>query len=138
MGNVLQMPNTTEFSMGGLTLQLRLDGRALLKIEQRLDEGVQGLFIKKQGEFKIPPINSMLIVLQGANKTSGVTEQKVAEAFLDYFDNGEGTTMDIFTVITELAEDAGLFGSKKDKETNGESEEDVIDLTPTTAEEPVL
>lgn len=138
MGNVLQMPNTTEFSMGGLTLQLRLDGRALLKIEQRLDEGVQGLFIKKQGEFKIPPINSMLIVLQGANKTSGVTEQKVAEAFLDYFDNGEGTTMDIFTVITELAEDAGLFGSKKDKETNGESEEEVIDLTPTTAEEPVL
>lgn len=138
MGNVLQMPNTTEFSMGGLTLQLRLDGRALLKIEQRLDEGVQGLFIKKQGEFKIPPINSMLIVLQGANKTSGVTEQKVAEAFLDYFDNGEGTTMDIFTVITELAEDAGLFGSKKDKETNGESEEDVIDLTPATAEEPVL
>ena len=138
MGNVLQMPNTTEFSMGGLTLQLRLDGRALLKIEQRLDEGVQGLFIKKQGEFKIPPINSMLIVLQGANKTSGVTEQKVAEAFLDYFDNGEGTTMDIFTVITELAEDAGLFGSKKDKEIDGESEEDVIDLTPTTAEEPVL
>ena len=138
MGNVLQMPNTTEFSMGGLTLQLRLDGRALLKIEQRLDEGVQGLFIKKQGEFKIPPINSMLIVLQGANKTSGVTEQKVAEAFLDYFDNGEGTTMDIFTVITELAEDAGLFGSKKDKEIDGESEEDVIDLTPTKAEEPVL
>lgn len=138
MGNVLQMPNTTEFSMGGLTLQLRLDGRALLKIEQRLDEGVQGLFIKKQGEFKIPPINSMLIVLQGANKTSGVTEQKVAEAFLDYFDNGEGTTMDIFTVITELAEDAGLFGSKKDKETNGELEEEAIDLTPTTAEEPIL
>lgn len=134
MGNVLQMPNTTEFSMGGLTLQLRLDGRALLKIEQRLDEGVQGLFIKKQGEFKIPPINSMLIVLQGANKTSGVTEQKVAEAFLDYFDNGEGTTMDIFTVITELAEDAGLFGSKKDKEIDGESEEEAIDLTPTTAE----
>lgn len=138
MGNVLQMPNTTEFQMGGLTLHLRLDGRALLKIEQRLDEGVQGLFIKKQGEFKIPPINSMLIVLQGANKTSGVTEQKVAEAFLDYFDNGEGTTMDIFTVITELAEEAGLFGSKKDKETNGESEEEAIDLTPTTAEEPVL
>lgn len=137
MGNVLQMPNTTEFSMGGLTLQLRLDGRALLKIEQRLDEGVQGLFIKKQGEFKIPPINSMLIVLQGANKTSGVTEQKVADAFFDYFDNGEGTTTDIFTVITELAEDAGLFGSKKDKETDGESEEELIDLTPTT-EEPVL
>ena len=134
MGNILQMPNTTEFSMGGLTLQLRLDGRALLKIEQRLDEGVQGLFIKKQGEFKIPPINSLLIVLQGANKTSGVTEQKVAEAFLDYFDNGEGTTMDIFTVITELAEDAGLFGSKKDKEIDGESEEEAIDLTPTTAE----
>ncbi len=138
MGNVLQMPNTKEFQMGGLNLQLRLDGRALLKIEQRLDEGVQGLFIKKQGEFKIPPINSMLIVLQGANKTSGVTEQKVADAFFTYFDNGEGTTMDIFTVITELAEDAGLFGSKKDMETDGESVEEPIDLTPTSTEETVL
>lgn len=138
MNKVIQMPNTTEFQMGGLNLQLRLDGRALLKIEQRLDEGVQGLFIKKQGEFKIPPINSMLIVLQGANKTSGITEQRIADAFFDYFDNGEGTTMDIFTVITQLAEEAGLFGSKKEMETDGESVEEAIDLTATTAEEPVL
>ncbi len=137
MSKVLQMPNTTEFAMGGLNLQLRLDGRSILKIEQRLGEGIQGLFIKNQGEFKIPPVNSMLIVLQGANKTSGVTEQRIAEAFFDYFDNGEGSTMDIFSVITNLAEESGLFGSKKDKETDGESEE-VVDLTATTMEEPVL
>lgn len=138
MSKIVQMPNATEFQMGGLNLQLKLDGRALLKIEQRLDEGVQGLFIKKQGEFKIPPINSMLIVLQGANKTSGVTEQRIADAFFNYFDNGEGTTMDIFTVIIQLAEEAGLFGSKKEMETDGESQQEVVDLTPQATDEPIL
>lgn len=139
MSKVVNMPATTEFKLGGLTLQLKLDGRAILKVEQRLGEGIQGLFIKNQGEFKIPPINQMLIVLQGANKISGVTEQNVADAYFDFIDNQDGDNMQIFTLITTLAEESGLFGSKKDvTPTDGELGEENLSLEPTVTEEPVL
>jgi|GEM_PF-1005969 len=79
--NVVQMPNTKSFQLGELNLQLRLDGKSILAIEKRLDEGIMGLFVKKQGEIKLPPANSLLIILQGANKTSGVTDKAIVDAF---------------------------------------------------------
>lgn len=120
--NVVQMPNTKEFPFGGLTLQLRLDGKSIINIEKRLDEGIMGLFIKKQGEVKLPPANSLLIVLQGANKTSGVTDKVIMDAFEKYIDEGH-TTMDLFGDINEFLDESGFFGEKKaDSEvTGGES-----------------
>lgn len=120
--NVVQLPNTTTFQLGDLTLQLRLDGKAIINIEKRLDEGIMGLFVKKQGEIKLPPANSLLIILQGANKTSGVTEKAIINAFEQYIESGK-TTMDLFGQINEFLDEQGFFGEKEtDKEvTDGES-----------------
>lgn len=120
--NVVQLPNTKTMHFGDLTLQLRLDGKSILNIEKRLDEGIMGLFVKKQGEVKLPPVNSLLIVLQGANKTSGVTDKAIVDAFEKYIESGK-TTMDLFGEINEFLDEEGFFGKKEtDKEaTDGES-----------------
>ncbi|WP_429968667.1 DUF6096 family protein [Enterococcus sp. DIV0765a] len=120
--NIAQFPHTTPFELGGLTLQLRLDGKAVLAIEKRLDEGIMGLFVKKQGEIKLPPSNSLLIVLQGANKTSGVTDKVITEAFEQYLDSGK-TTMDLFGEVNGFLDEAGFFGKKEteNEATDGES-----------------
>lgn len=122
MGKVVKMPNTTEFQLGELTLQLRLDGSAILKIEKRLDEGIMGLFVKKQGEVKLPPANSLLIILQGANQTSGVTEKALVQGFEQYIESGK-TTMNLFEEINQFLDDSGFFGKKETEQevTNGES-----------------
>lgn len=112
------MPNTTEFTMGGLTLQLRLDGLARLNIDAVLDEGIMGLFIKGQGDFKLPPVPKMLLVLQGANKTSGVTAKMIKEAYIKYVDEEGGTDMEIMNVISELV---GMNEIEKKEMTDGES-----------------
>lgn len=120
--NLVDMPLTKEFEFGDLTLQLRLDGKSILNIEKRLDEGIMGLFVKKQGELKLPPANSLLIILQGANKTSGVTDKVMVDAFEKYIDSGK-TTMDLFAEINDFLDESGFFGKKKTEkeETNGES-----------------
>lgn len=121
MGNLVTMPNTIDFQLGDLTLNLRLDGRSILEIEKRLDEGIMGLFLKKQGEFKMPPTNCMLIVLQGANKKSGVKEKDLVAAFEQYIDEGH-TTMELFESIQNFLAESGFFGKDQKKEaTNGES-----------------
>ena len=115
--NLVAMPLTKEFEFGDLTLQLRLDGKSILNIE-----GIMGLFVKKQGELKLPPANSLLIILQGANKTSGVTDKVMVDAFEKYIDSGK-TTMDLFAEINDFLDESGFFGKKKTEkeETNGES-----------------
>lgn len=121
-GNIVKMPNTKQFEFGGLNLQLRLDGNSILSIEKRLDESIVGLFLKGQGEAKIPATNKLLIVLQGANQTSNVSESDVVAAFGRYVDEGH-STLDLFATINELLEESGFFGNKKtEKEaTNGVS-----------------
>lgn len=121
-GNIVKMPNTKQFEFGGLNLQLRLDGNSILSIEKRLDESIVGLFLKGQGEAKIPATNKLLIVLQGANQTSNVSESDIVAAFGRYVDEGH-STLDLFATINELLEESGFFGNKKtEKEaTNGVS-----------------
>lgn len=120
--NIAQFPNTTTFQLGDLTLQLRLDGKSILAIEKRLDEGIMGLFVKKQGEIKLPPANSLLIILQGANKTSGITDKTIVDAFEKYIESGK-TTMDLFGDINDFLDEAGFFGKKEteNEATDGES-----------------
>lgn len=120
--NLVQLPSTTPFQLGDLTLQLRLDGKSIRTIEKRLDEGIMGLFVKKQGEVKLPPSNSLLIILQGANKISGVTDKVIVEAFDQYIDSGK-TTMDLFAEVNEFLDESGFFGKKEtaSEVTDGES-----------------
>lgn len=120
MSKIVKLPNTKTVEFGGLTLELRLTGREIVSIEKRLDKSLMGLFISGQGGMKLPPSNELLIVLQGANQTSGVTERDVYDAFLNYLDEGN-TTIDLQAIVQELLEDAGFFGKPKtEKETDGE------------------
>lgn len=125
---IVKMPNTKQFEFGGLNLQLRLSGKAIIAIEKRLDESLMGLFVNGQGGFKLPGTNKLLIVLQGANQTSGVSDSDLVAAFERFIEAGN-TTFDLFETIQELLDEAGFFGKKEtEKEaTNGES----LDSEPT-------
>lgn len=121
-GNIVKMPNTKQFEFGGLNLQLRLSGKSIIAIEKRLDESLMGLFVNGQGGFKLPGTNKLLIVLQGANQTSGISDSDLVAAFERFIEAGN-TTFDLFETIQELLDEAGFFGKKEtEKEaTSGES-----------------
>lgn len=134
MSNVTKMPNTKTIELGNLTLQCRLDGMAILKIEKRLDESLMGLLLKGEGEMKIPPINKLLTVLHLSNTTHGVREDQLIKAYVKYIEDG-GTTMDIFQKVNELMEESGFFGKSEDKQ---EDEEETVTLDNPTPEESEL
>jgi len=111
-----------EIEFGGLNLELRLDGDAIFRIEKSLGEGIQGLFVKGEGEIRIPPANKLLIVLHGANKKSGITQKMMLEAFKKFIDEGRNT-MELFAIVAELASGTG-FGDTQDEDSILELETD--------------
>lgn len=66
-----------------------------------------------QGGNKLPPVNEILIVLQGANQNHGVTDKRVIEAFEQYLDDGH-TTMDLFNELMELFDESGFSARKEE------------------------
>ena len=127
---------TKTVQLGDLELDLKLGGREIFKIERRLGKSMLSLFMDSQGGNKLPPVNEILIVLQGANQSHGVTDKRVIEAFEQYLDDGH-TTMDLFNELMELFDESGFFGKKKKKgtKTNTESEEVTLDSVETTEDE---
>lgn len=127
---------TKTVHLGDLELDLKLGGREIFKIERRLGKSMLSLFMDSQGGNKLPPVNEILIVLQGANQNHGVTDKRVIEAFEQYLDDGH-TTMDLFNELMELFDESGFFGKKKKKGTkiNTESEEVTLDSVETTEDE---
>lgn len=115
MSKVTKLPNTKTITLGGIDLNCRVTGKSILNIEKRLNESIMGLFIKGEGEMKLPPSNKLLIILHETNTTSGIKEKDVVEAFYTHIENGN-TTMDLFEQVNELLEEAGFFGSSDDKE----------------------
>nr|WP_241674198.1 DUF6096 family protein [Lactiplantibacillus plantarum] len=102
---------TKKFEMGGLQLELKLTGRDILNIEKRLGKSMMSLFMSADGGMKLPPLNEMLIVLQGANQTHGVTDNDIFAAFEKYFDEGHAP-MDLFTVLTDLFQES-VFSARQ-------------------------
>lgn len=113
--NVAKFPNAYQFELGSLTLQLRLLGRDILKIEDRLGESINGLFMKNQGEMKIPSAKKLLIILSGANQTSGVKDADIINAFEEYIEQGH-STMELMTEIMKFLENQGFFGKNSETE----------------------
>lgn len=110
--------------LGKLTLDCKLDGKAILTIEKRLKKSILSLFMDANGNAQLPPANELLIVLQGANKTHGVSDQDIIEAFESYIENG-GTTVDLFSSVSDLLQESGFFGKqdkKADTKTTSKSE----------------
>ncbi|WP_162254734.1 DUF6096 family protein, partial [Lactobacillus equicursoris] len=89
--------------------ECKLDGRAILQVEKRLKKSILTLFIGPEGQVQFPPINEILVVLQGSNKTHGVSDEDIINAFEDYIDNG-GTTTDLYTAVNDLLAQSGFFG----------------------------
>ena len=113
--NVVKMPNAYQFELGSLVLQLRLDGNALLRISDRLGEDITGLFVKNQGEMKIPAPKKLLIILSGANQTAGIKDSDIVQGFEEYIEQGH-TTTELFTEVLSFLEDQGFFGKNSDKD----------------------
>lgn len=112
---------TKKMEFGDLELSLRLGGREIFNAEKRLGKSMLSLFMDSQGGNKLPPVNEILIVLQSANQTAGVTDAKIVKAFEKYLDQGH-TTMELFNDLMELLELSGFFGKKnKDMKTDSES-----------------
>lgn len=109
--------------LGKLTLDCKLDGKAILAIEKRLKKSILSLFMDANGNAQLPPANELLIVLQGANKTHGVSDQDIIEAFESYIENG-GTTVDLFSSVSDLLQESGFFGkqAKANTKTTSKSE----------------
>ena len=127
---------TKTVQLGDLELDLKLGGREIFKIVRRLGKSMLSLFMDSQGGNKLPPVNEILIVLQGANQNHGVTDKRVIEAFEQYLDDGH-TTMDLFNELMELFDESGFFGKKKKKgtKTNTDSEEVTLDSVEATEDE---
>ncbi len=126
---------TKTVQLGDLELDLKLGGREIFKIERRLGKSMLSLFMDSQGGNKLPPVNEILIVLQGANQNHGVTDKRVIEAFEQYLDDGH-TTMDLFNELMELFDESGFFGKKKKKGTKTTTESEVsLDSVETTEDE---
>lgn len=97
--------------LGHLNLDLKLNGRAILNIEKRLKKSVISLFMNADGGMKMPPTNEILIVLQGANQTHGVTDSEMVKAFQEFLDAGN-SPMDLFLTLTDLFNESGFFNVK--------------------------
>lgn len=118
--------------LGNLSLDLKLNGRAILNIEKRLGKSVMALFMNPDGAMQLPPTNEILIVLQGANQKHGITDNDMVEAFQEFLDQGN-SPMDLFMTLSDLFNESGFFGSKKsDKK---EEEEVSLDAAPTETED---
>ena len=112
---------TKKMQFGDLELSLRLGGREVFNAEKRLGKSMLSLFMDSQGGNKLPPVNEILIVLQSANQTAGVTDKKIVEAFEIYLDQGHNT-MELFSELMELLESSGFFGKKTDKNSKTDTE----------------
>lgn len=128
---------TKTVQLGDLELDLKLGGREIFKIERRLGKSMLSLFMDSQGGNKLPPVNEILIVLQGANQNHGVTDKRVIEAFEKYLDDGH-TTMDLFNELMELFDESGFFGKKKKKAIKTNMESDEVTLDPVEAESKLM
>jgi len=123
----------TQVQLGSLSLSIKLDGRAILNIEKRLNKSVMSLFMSGDGTVQLPPTREILIVLQGANQTHGITDKDMIKAFQEFLDQGN-SPMDLFITLSGIFEDSGFFGSKKKQEVTDPTL-DSLDATPVDADE---
>lgn len=105
---------------GGKTLQLRLDGKTIVRIENRLNKSMLSLFMNGTG-MNMPKVGELLLVLQMANMNHGVKEEEMTDLYDAYIEKGN-SYMDLFQTVQEALDEAGFFGKKKGESvTDGES-----------------
>ncbi|WP_035053111.1 DUF6096 family protein [Carnobacterium pleistocenium] len=107
---------TKKVYFGGKELVLRLDGKTIVQIENKLNKNLIGLFVDN-GKMTFPKTGEMLLILQAANTTHGIKESDMFDLLDIYLEDGNSTT-DLMTTIQELLEESGFFGKEKTEEEN--------------------
>lgn len=107
---------TKKVYFGGKELVLRLDGKTIVQIENKLNKNLLGLFVDN-GKMTFPKTGEMLLILQAANTTHGIKESDMFDLLDIYLEDGNSTT-DLMTTIQELLEESGFFGKEKTEEEN--------------------
>ena len=107
---------TKKVYFGGKELVLRLDGKTIVQIENKLNKNLLGLFVDN-GKMTFPKTGEMLLILQVANTTHGIKESDMFDLLDIYLEDGNSTT-DLMTTIQELLEESGFFGKEKTEEEN--------------------
>lgn len=102
---------TKKVHFGGKELVLRLDGKTIVQIENKLNKNLLGLFVDN-GKMTFPKTGEMLLILHAANTIHGIKESDMFDLLDIYLENGNSTT-DLMTIIQELLEESGFFGKKK-------------------------
>ncbi|MER2110046.1 MAG: DUF6096 family protein [Desemzia incerta] len=107
---------TKKVYFGGKELVLRLDGKTIVQIENKLNKNLLGLFVDN-GKMTFPKTGEMLLILHAANTNHGIKESDMFDLLDIYLTDGHSTT-DLMTTIQELLEESGFFGKKKTDEEN--------------------
>lgn len=112
---------------GSKTLDLVLDGSAIIDIEKQLGKSLFGIMMTGTGGMKMPRLGEMLVILQSANTKANVKKADMTKLYDEYIVAG-GTQMTLFEVIQELMEKAGFFEAEdKTKEAKtGDSEDESL------------
>lgn len=118
---------TKKIYFGGKELVLRLDGKTIVQIENKLNKNLLSLFIDN-GKMTFPKTGEMLLILHAANTNHGIKESDMFDLLDIYLENGNSTT-DLMTTIQELLEESGFFGKT-------EKENENLDGVLVTLEEP--
>lgn len=107
---------TKKVYFGGKELVLRLDGKTIVQIENKLNKNLLGLFVDN-GKMTFPKTGEMLLILHAANTIHGIKESDMFDLLDIYLEDGNSTT-DLMTTIQELLEESGFFGKEKTEEEN--------------------
>lgn len=106
---------TKKVYFGGKELMLRLDGKTIVQIENKLNKNLLSLFIDN-GKMTFPKTGEMLLILHAANTNHGIKESDMFDLLDIYLENGNSTT-DLMGVIQDLLDESGFFGkTEKDDE----------------------
>lgn len=108
--------NTKKVRFGGKELVLRLDGKTIVQIENKLNKNLLSLFVDN-GKMTFPKTGEMLLILHAANTIHGVKESDMYDLLDIYLGDGNSTT-DLMTIIQELLEESGFFGRTEKEEEN--------------------
>lgn len=107
---------TKKVYFGGKELVLRLDGKTIVQIENKLNKNLLSLFIDN-GKMTFPKTGEMLLILHAANTTHGIKESDMFDLLDVYLETGHSTT-ELMEIIQDLLDESGFFGNKKTEEEN--------------------
>lgn len=119
---------STQYNFGGKELNLRLDAKAIIQIENTLGKGITEI-IFAGSEQRMAPVSELLTVLQACETKHGLKRNDMIPLFQKHLENGKGYP-DILEVVGQVIEESGFFGETEEDESemNEDSSEEQDEL----------